>query len=252
MRIKKINPIVIKYGGSLINKPAVQKHFFKNLARLSQSRRVVLVHGGGSEITTYLQKLKIKARFVQGLRFTGNEAMEVVEMVLSGKLNKEIAAKLNRYGAQAVGISGRDMHTVIARPIKKLGRVGTPAAVNPKLLYSLLAAGFLPVVSPVGNDHAGKAININADQTACALAVHLKAKQLIFLTDVPGILDSKGRRIPRIAVRDYGKLISSGVVTGGMIPKLKSAVDAIKHGVREVDILKGGKNLSFNHGTRIL
>lgn len=252
MRRRKINPIVIKYGGSLLNKPSIQKHFFKQLALLARTQGVVIVHGGGREITEYLKKFHVKTRFVKGLRFTDHATMDIVEMVLSAKVNKDIVSKLKKWKISAVGISGRDDHTIVAKPIPGLGRVGNPVTVNTKLIRSMLGGGFIPVVSPVGSDRMGRPLNINADTTACALAAALKADRLIYLTDVPGILDKKGIRIPKISIAEIKKLIKNKTVSDGMIPKLKSAAYALKKGVHEVDIIKGGKTLSFKDGTRIL
>ncbi len=252
MRIKRIHPIIIKYGGSLIRNPSARKLFFKNIVILSRVHKVILVHGGGSVITAYLKALKIKTRFVKGLRYTDARSMEVVEMALSGLVNKDIVSRLNAAGARAAGVSVRDGNMIIARPVPGLGKVGTPAVVDARLLDCLLSAGFLPVVSPVGNDVHGKAININADETACALAIRMKARRLVFVTDVPGILDVHGKPIPKIVARHSEDLIKKGIVTGGMIPKLQSAANAVKKGVHEVDIIQGGKTLSFTRGTRII
>ncbi len=249
---KRIKPVVIKYGGSLVRSPAVQKHFFKNIARLSRRQGIVIVHGGGAAITACLNRMRIRTRFVRGLRFTNPAAMDAVEMVLSGGVNKQIVAGLNACGARAAGISARDNKTIVARRIPSLGRVGTPHRVNPKLLNALLDAGFIPVVSPVGCDRSGHALNINADEAACAIAVSMKAQRLVYLTDVPGILNAKGKRIPRITVGESKGLGRKGIITGGMIPKLASAVSAIQRGVHEVDILQGGNTISFSKGTRVL
>ena len=252
MRIKKHHPIVIKYGGSLLEKDSLQRPFFKNLAWLSNTKGVVIVHGGGKEITLMLKKCGIATRFVKGLRFTDKATADVVEMVLSGRVNKDIVVKLNKAGASAVGVSCRDNNMIIARQIKELGRVGKPREVQVKLLHWLLDAGFLPVVSPVGSDEKGAVLNINADDAACALAIALKAHQLIYLTDVPGILDEKGKRIPVISISHIDALIADGTITGGMLPKLRSAAQAIQKGVREVDIIQGGRTISFKKGTRIV
>lgn len=249
---KKTHPIVIKYGGSLLTNKAVQRAFLKNLIWFSKTCGVVIVHGGGKEITKYLNAFRVRTRFVRGLRYTDERTLDVVQMVLSGKVNKDIVALINQLGASAAGISARDNQTIIAKQIPSLGRVGVPVDVCTRLLKSLLIAGIIPVVSPVGCDRKGNPLNINADTAACAIAIALKAKKLIFLTDVPGILDVKGKRIPKIFVRDINSLIKNNIVTGGMIPKLKAASDAIKKGVQEVDIIPGGREISLQRGTMIV
>jgi acetylglutamate kinase len=252
MRKNTTQPIVIKYGGSLLNKPAVQKKFFRAMARLSRTRPVVIIHGGGKEITDYLKKLNIKSVFVKGMRKTDAATMEVAEMVLSGKVNKGIVASLCRAGARAAGLSGRDGNMIIAKQVARLGKVGNPCTLRPELLTTLLNEGFIPVISPIGNDQRGNALNLNADSAAEAIAVGLKAERLVFLTDVPGVLNSNGKRIPVIPVRRVEKLIHNRVVTGGMIPKIRAAVAAIKKGVKEVHILLGGEDIASVRGTRIV
>lgn len=249
---KKKHPIVIKYGGSLLTQPSIERAFLKHLIWFAKTYGVVIVHGGGKDITKYLKKFGIKTRFVHGLRYTDEKTLDIVQMVLSGKVNKHIVAELNILGASAAGISARDNQTIIAKKIKSLGRVGKPDHVCTELLYALLNAHIIPVVSPVGCDSKGNPLNINADTAACVLASALKARRLIFLTDVPGILDAKARRIPKIYISDIQTLIKKKIVTGGMIPKLCAAADAIKKGVQEVDVIQGGREITLKRGTRIV
>lgn len=244
VKMKKNRPVVIKYGGSVLKNKEKQNIFLKQVVSLHRKMPVVLVHGGGSEVTDMLARLGVKTRFVNGLRYTDEKTMEIVEMVLCGKVNKRLVAQLNVLDGQAVGISGKDGNMVIGKRVKKLGQVGQPDKTETKLIESLLDSGFLPVISSVGVDKNGVSLNFNADTLAGELAIKMKAKKLIFLTDVPGVLNKNGRVIGTLHVNNIDNLIHEGTIKTGMVPKLKSCVEAIRNGVGEVVITDGMKGLA--------
>lgn len=243
---------LIKFGGSLLSDDKTRRAFLRQAAALSRRQKIVLVHGGGPEITAALSKAGIKPKWVKGRRVTDAASMVVVEGVLSGQVNKKLAGELNALGIKAVGLSGRDGGLLIAKPVPGLGRVGAPSKASPSVLAALLKAGFLPVVSSVASDKQGRALNVNADEAAAALAASLKAARLIYLTDVPGVLDGNKKTIPVIRARGLKKLIKDGIITGGMIPKTLSCAASLRQGVGEVDIIDGRAGLSRMKGTRIL
>ena len=191
----------------------------------------VLVHGGGPEITAMSDRLGIKSEFVDGLRVTDGPTMEVVKMVLTGKISPDLVASINRLGGQAVGMSGEDGPSLIAEPENAaLGFVGRVTQVNPEPIEALLGRGYIPVIASIGLGYDGNAYNINADTVAAEIAVGLGASKVLLLTDVPGVLDADGKVLSELRRADAERLISSGTVTGGMIPKLKAclrAVDAV-------------------------
>jgi acetylglutamate kinase len=191
----------------------------------------VLVHGGGPEITAMSDRLGIKSEFVDGLRVTDGPTMEVVKMVLTGKISPDLVASINRLGGQAVGMSGEDGPSLIAEPENAaLGFVGRVTQVNPEPIEALLGRGYIPVIASIGLGYDGNAYNINADTVAAEIAVGLGASKVLLLTDVPGVLDADGKVLSELSRADAERLISSGTVTGGMIPKLKAclrAVDAV-------------------------
>jgi len=202
---------------------------------------LVLAHGGGKDINRNLKWLGEEPRFVGGLRVTSEDAMEIVEMTLSGAVNKRLVSLLQSSGARAAGLSGVDGSTLLCRPLDpELGRVGTVAQARPALVEALLAARFLPVLSPISADAAGAHYNVNADDAASAIAVGLKAEKLVFVSDVPGVLDAPpdkgGKIIPRLDRASAEALIAEGVIAGGMIPKVRSCLAAIEAGVGEVHI----------------
>jgi acetylglutamate kinase len=213
----------------------------------------VVVHGGGPQINAMLQRLKIKSTFIDGLRVTDEAMVEVVEMVLAGTVNKQVVTLINRAGALAVGISGKDGGLIHARKLTRtridpdshieqhldLGLVGEPESIDIRVLHALTGAGLIPVIAPVGLGEDGKTYNINADTVAGAIAGALGAKRLLMLTDVPGVLDADRRLIPEMSVAQAHAAIESGVITGGMIPKVENCVDAVQHGVRGAVILDG-------------
>lgn len=247
-----MRPIVVKIGGSLLQKPALRQKLLKEIARISRRNPILLVHGGGPEITQAMAQAGIPSRFVRGLRYTDKKAMAIVERVLFGEVNRMLVGELNRLKCSAVGLSGRDARMLSARRISGMGRVGEVTSVHLKLLGNLLKGGFLPVVSSVGQDKKGHRLNLNADSVAWALASAFRARRLMMLTDVPGVLDKKGRTIPKISARFLKSLVRRRIITGGMIPKISSACRAVRRGVGEVWITDGQRGLTRPSGTRIV
>ncbi len=232
-------PVVIKFGGSVLDTPVLRRRFIKDLARAARRSPLVLVHGGGPEITRALAARGIRTRFLRGLRVTPSAAMKVVEAAL-GLLNRRIAAALTRAGRKSVGLSGRACFA--ARPLRGYGRVGRDPRATPTSVRTTLAAGGLPVVSSLADDGRGGVLNVNADHAASALAVTLKAARLVMLTDVAGVLDGAGRVLRRIRLAEAPALIRRGVIGGGMIPKVTGAVGAVRRGVGEVVIADGRRS----------
>ena len=237
--------IVIKFGGSIAVDPIIKKGFFKDVAALWQrGYHLVICHGGGPEINTILEKLGQKPKFVNGLRVTDAKTIEIVEMVLSGKVNKDIVGALNSLGAPSIGLSGKDGKLLLAKKIKSqanLGFVGEVVKVNTKVLLNLMREHVI-VVSSLGTDDKGQTYNINADMVATKVAQALQAERLVLLTDVKGVLAdarNSSSTIPVIRAGQVAGLINNGVVTGGMIPKVKSCREALLKGVREIDIIDG-------------
>lgn len=245
--------VVIKYGGHAMKDEALKRSFARSVALLKLvGIHPVVVHGGGPQIGTMLEKLEIRSEFREGLRVTDDATMNVVEMVLVGSVNKDIVNQVNQAGARAVGLSGKDgmlLHAekkamVVNREnlppeIIDLGNVGRVTRVETSLLYSLMNDGFVPVIAPVGVDAAGHTYNINADAVAGAVAGALRARRLLLLTDVAGVLDKKGQLIRSIPAGDAAGLIENGTVSGGMIPKLNCCIEAIEEGVEKVMIVDG-------------
>lgn len=245
--------IVIKYGGHAMKDEALKASFARSVALLKLvGIHPVVVHGGGPQIGAMLDKLEIRSEFREGLRVTDDATMNVVEMVLVGSVNKEIVNQINQAGARAVGLSGKD--GMLLRAEKKamvvnrenlppeiidLGNVGRVTQVETALLHSLMQDGFVPVIAPVGVDRDGHTYNINADSVAGAVAGALRARRLILLTDVAGVLDREGRLIRSIHARDAAGLFEDGTVSGGMIPKLNCCMEAIEQGVEKVMIVDG-------------
>ncbi len=243
---------VVKFGGSLLSDQAARRGFLKDAARLAKKNPLVLVHGGGPEINAALDKMGIVSKWVNGRRVTDDAAMGVVEGVLSGQVNKNLVGELNALGVKAVGLSGRDGGILKAKPVAELGRVGEPDKADPRLISVLLKAGFLPVLSSVAAGRDFGALNVNADEAAAALAVALKARRLVYLTDVPGVLDGQKKTIPTIRIGDIKNLIDTKVITGGMIPKVLSCKNALKKGVSEINIIDGRAGLPKLLGTKLL
>lgn len=245
--------IVIKYGGHAMKDEVLKASFARSIALLKLvGIHPVVVHGGGPQIGTMLDKLEIRSEFREGLRVTDDATMNVVEMVLVGSVNKEIVNQINQAGARAVGLSGKDgllLHAekkamVVNREnqppeIIDLGNVGRVTHVETTLLFSLMKDGFVPVIAPVGVDEQGQTYNINADSVAGAVAGALRARRLLMLTDVAGVLNRDGELIPSISVQNAAQLFRDGTVSGGMIPKLTCCLDAIAQGVEKVMIVDG-------------
>ena len=233
---------VVKYGGSAQIDDELKNDFVKDIALLQLvGCKVVVVHGGGKKINSYLERLNIKSEFKDGLRVTDKEAMEVVEMVLSGNVNKEITALLNKNGARAIGVSGKDAGLLQARVLDggKYGFVGEIKHVNTHVLNGLLNNGLIPVVAPVATDEEANSYNINADLCASGVASALNAERVIFLTDTQGILDKDKKLISKLNEAQIVALKKDGTITGGMIPKVDAALDCVKNGVANAHILDG-------------
>ncbi len=239
--------IVIKYGGSAIDAAGLVDSVLEDIAALRRGgAKVVIVHGGGKEISKWLGKLGVESQFTGGYRVTDDLTMDVAEMALSGSVNKRIVAALAGLGVRGVGISGRDGGLLTAQkkviPEGDLGHVGNVTCVNTDVIKALLDAGFVPVISPVASAEDGQAMNINADDAACAIATELKADKLVYLTDVDGIMidkDNDKTLIQKLNVDYAQELLAAGMMSGGMVPKLRSCLDAIKAGVGKVVILDG-------------
>ena len=247
--------VVIKYGGHAMVDEELKKSFALDVILLKYiGINPVIIHGGGPQINEFLKKMQITSSYVQGMRVTDGPTMDVVEMVLVGKVNKEIVGLINHCGGRAVGLSGRDGDLVQARKMKMLGkpehdnappelidlgRVGEVTQINSEILTTLDAKDFIPVIAPVGVGEDGQAYNINADLVAGAIAAELNAAKLILLTDVEGVKDADGQLISSIAVSSIEQLIADGVIKGGMIPKLRCCASAISGGVKKAHIIDG-------------
>ncbi|MFC2470133.1 MAG: acetylglutamate kinase [Lachnoanaerobaculum gingivalis] len=241
---KKI--VVVKYGGSAMLDENLKKKVIQDIVLLKLvGMQPVIVHGGGKEISKWLEKVNIEPHFVNGLRFTDDATMEVVEMVLN-KVNKELVQMIGELGMKAVGISGKDGSLLHCHKKEvegeDIGFVGEVSEVNPDIIFDLLEKDFLPVICPVGFDKEYTSYNVNADDAACAIAKALKAEKLAFLTDVEGVykdFNDKSSLIEKISIREIEKLIENGQMGGGMLPKLSNCVDAVKNGVNRVTIADG-------------
>ncbi len=249
--IRKFNgkTVVVKYGGAAMKDDARMASFAQDVVLLQYvGIRPVVVHGGGPQIDRVLERLAIPTERRQGLRVTSPEAMEVVEMVLGGTVNKRIVALINTYGGRAVGLSGKDAgliaaerHTVAGPDgsVTDLGLVGRVTRVNPEILRTMEQGGFIPVIAPIGVGADGEAYNINGDTAASAVAAAVSAEKFILLTDVAGVLDGKGERISKMSAAQAKEAVEGGRITGGMIPKVECGLDALRGGVRKVHILDG-------------
>ena len=246
--------VVVKYGGHAMGDAALAELFARDVVLLKQSGvNPIVVHGGGPQIASMLERLNIKSQFQNGLRVTDAQTIEVVEMVLAGAINKQIVTALNQAGGRAVGLSGKDANLIIARKTRarkadpssnidkavNLGFVGTPKTINTDVLAVMLKSDLIPVVAPIATSEDGQTLNVNADTAAGALAAALNAERLLMLTDVTGVLDKKGALIERLSTRQAATLIRNGTAQGGMIPKLQTAIDAVKNGVTATAILDG-------------
>lgn len=246
--------IVVKYGGHAMGEDHLAEEFGRDIALLKQvGVNPVVVHGGGPQINAMLKRLAIQTTFVDGLRVTDEAMVEVVEMVLAGTVNKHVAGLINKAGALAVGICGKDGGMIRARKLQRtvkdpgsniereldLGYVGEPEHIDIRLIHALTGAGLIPVIAPVGASEDGQTYNINADTVAGAIAGALGASRLLMLTDVAGVLDRDKKLIPELTIAEVEQKIADGVITGGMIPKVECCVDAVRRGVKAAVILDG-------------
>ncbi len=236
--------IVIKYGGSAQINPDLKDKFAQDIVLLHLvGIKPVIVHGGGKKISSLLDKLEVNSEFVDGLRVTSDSVMEVVEMVLSGNINKEITSLLNHHGAKAIGITGKDGNLIQAKALNKskYGLVGEITKVDKKVIKKLIKEKFIPVIAPVasGEDANHPGYNINADLAASKIAIALNAEKIIFLTDTPGILNKEGNLLSTLNRFDVERLKEDGTISGGMLPKIDACLEALKGGVKRAQIIDG-------------
>lgn len=245
--------VVVKFGGHAMGDAALAAAFAQDIVYLKQSGvNPIVVHGGGPQIAEMLKKHNIKSEFVHGLRVTDQPTVEIVEMVLAGAINKEIVTAINRQGGKAVGICGKDANLMIARKITEmpdpktgvvgkvdLGFVGDPLQVNPHIVEVISKSDLIPVIAPVALSRDGETLNVNADSFASALAARLKAKRLLLLTDVEGVLDTNGKLIEELSIDQAHDLIRDGTISGGMIPKIEGCIEVVEAGVEAVVIING-------------
>jgi len=246
--------VVVKYGGHAMGEEDLARAFARDIVLLEQAAiNPVVVHGGGPQIQSMLERLGIKSEFAAGLRITDAASVEVVEMVLAGSINKQIVGYINEAGGKALGLSGKDANLVIARKVRRkvvdpnshieklvdLGLVGEPETVNAKVLEQLIGRDLILVLAPVATSAHGGTLNVNADTFAGAIAGALKAKRLLLLTDVPGVLDRSKNLVKELSVDAARRLIADGTISGGMIPKVETAIEALEQGVEGVVILDG-------------
>ncbi len=248
--------IVIKYGGHAMVDDQLKTDFARDVTLLKFiGLNPVIVHGGGPQINEVLDRMGMFPKFVRGMRMTDAPTMDVVEMVLGGKVNKQIVARINREGGKAVGLSGKDGELILAEKLHIVfqddedkppeiidpGLVGQPTRINPDIIHTLTARGFIPVIAPVGVGSSGETFNINADLVASRMATALDACRLVLLTDVDGVMEPSGNLISTIDAETIGKMIRDQSISGGMIPKIECALSALKNGVEKVHILNGKK-----------
>jgi len=254
MRRHSGKTFVIKYGGHAMGDETLAASFARDVVLLKQvGINPIVVHGGGPQIGAMLERLKIKSEFIDGLRVTDRETVEIVEMVLSGSINKAIASAINAAGGRAVGISGKDGNLIQARKMRRtrtesdsniekildLGFVGEPTKIDARLLDDLSQSDLIPVIAPIGTGSGGETYNINADTAAGAIAGAIEAARLLMLTDVPGVLGKDGELIPDMSIEEARAYISDGTITGGMIPKVETCIDAVQAEVDAAVILDG-------------
>ena len=246
--------IVIKYGGAAMEGDALKSSFARDIVLMKLvGMKPVVVHGGGPQIGKLLERIGKESRFVDGMRVTDSETMDVVEMVLGGLVNKEIVNLINRHGGNAVGLTGKDGRLIHARKLTMtrnrpeldapeiidIGHVGEVASIDTGVLEHLARGDFIPVIAPIGVGDEGMSYNINADLVAGKLAEALAAEKLVLLTNTPGLLDRDGRLIPSLDVRRVEALIADGTIAGGMLPKVRCALDAVQGGVNTAQIIDG-------------
>ncbi len=245
---------VIKYGGHAMGDDDLARDFASDIVLLKQCGiHPVVVHGGGPQIGSMLERLKIQSSFVDGLRVTDKDTVDIVEMVLSGNINKRIVTSINAAGGQGIGLSGKDSNLIRARKLRRtkrdpdsniekildLGFVGEPTKIEPGILFDLIETGVIPVIAPIGVGDHGETFNINADTAAGYIAAALQATRLFLLTDVAGVLDKSGELVEEFSIHAVEHAISDGMITGGMIPKIETCIRAIEHKVEAATILDG-------------
>ena len=243
--------IVIKYGGNAMTDPALQADFAEDVVLLKLvGMNPVVVHGGGPQIEAALNRLGKKGHFIQGMRVTDDETMEVVEWVLAGEVQQDIVGLINQAGGKAVGLTGRDGGLIRAHKLRMadnkdpsvehdVGQVGDIASIDPSVVKALQDDAFIPVISPIGFGENNESYNINADLVASRLATVLRAEKLVLLTNIPGVLDKDGNLLTELSTREIDALFADGTISGGMLPKLAGAIDAAKSGVNAVHIVDG-------------
>jgi acetylglutamate kinase len=246
--------VVVKYGGHAMVDEQLKTDFARDITLLKFiGLNPVVVHGGGPQINKVLDQMGIRPQFVRGMRLTDGPTMDVVEMVLGGKVNKGIVAQINHQGGRAVGLSGKDGGLIEAKKMRIVhqedensppeiidpGMVGEVTRINPAIINTLSAEGFIPIIAPVGAGSEGETYNINADLVASHIAVALSAGRLMLLTDVDGVMDAEGQLISSIDAQTIGRMIKDGSISGGMIPKIEYALEAIRSGVEKVPIING-------------
>ena len=242
--------IVVKYGGNAMTDERLKADFAHDVVLLKLvGMNPVVVHGGGPQIEQWLGRLGKKGEFVQGMRVTDADTMDVVEMVLGGQVNKEVVRLINQAGGRAVGLTGQDGAFIVARKMLvtgpgtnerlDIGQVGEVASIDPAVIEALETGGFIPVVAPIGVGKDGQSYNINADLVAGKIAEELKAEKLVVLTNTPGVLDKNGKLLTNLTPRKIDSLLADGTLSGGMLPKISSALDAARGGVHSVHIIDG-------------
>lgn len=249
--------VVIKYGGKAMTDDALKEGFAMDVVLLKYvGLNPVIVHGGGPQIDQMLSRLSLESKFRQGVRVTDRATMEVVEMVLGGRINKEIVSLLNQHGARAVGLTGKDGGLIMCRPLtvkawaerfsaepdgpeKDFGLVGEVQSVDPRLVVKLQQEGFIPVIAPIGTDREGHTYNINADLVAGEIATALKAEKLLILTDVKGIRDGRSRHVSTLSRKDMHRMVKRGTISEGMLPKVHACLTALDGGVRKAHVIDG-------------
>ena len=246
--------LVIKYGGNAMESDELKTGFARDIVLMKAvGINPVVVHGGGPQIGDLLKRLSIESHFIDGMRVTDSATMDVVEMVLGGQVNKDIVNLINRHGGQALGLTGKDANLIRARKLKvtrqtpemtqpeiiDIGQVGEVESINAELINRLVNGNFIPVIAPIGVGEAGETYNINADVVAGKLAEILKAEKLVLLTNTPGVLDKAGNLLTGLTPRQIDDLVADGTLSGGMLPKIGSALDAARNGVKSVHIIDG-------------